>query len=47
MKVKKIKREKSCLFYGFDLKVNDFRNSKSELKDNIFNKMGLRKIVNK
>lgn len=36
---KKIKREKSCLFYGFDLKVNDFRNSKSELKDNIFNKM--------
>jgi hypothetical protein len=36
---KKIKREKSCLFYGFNLKINDFRNSKSELKDNIFNNM--------
>ena len=36
---KKIKREKSCLFYGFNLKINDFRNSKSELKDNLFNNM--------
>lgn len=36
---KKIKREKSCHFYGFNLKINEFRNSKSELKDNIFNKM--------
>jgi len=36
---KKIKREKSCLFYGFNLKINDFRNSNSELKDNIFNSM--------